>query len=179
MSAIHPPIPVKLFIGMLSNDPGLFDAAAEPLLAEYGPVDLRSEPVPWDHTDYYRNEMGSDLLRSFLFFERLADPGNLAVIKHFTNHLEERFSRVSGGLRKRRINLDPGYATEAKVVLASAKDFSHRVYLCEGVYAEVTLQFHGTTFHPIETTYPDFRTVYVRELFTKARESLRTSLHRS
>ncbi|MGE5842400.1 MAG: DUF4416 family protein, partial [Deltaproteobacteria bacterium] len=58
MSTIHPPIPVKLFIAMLSNDPGLFDAAAAPLLAEYGPVDLRSDPVLWDHTDYYRQEMG-------------------------------------------------------------------------------------------------------------------------
>ena len=179
MNAIHPPIPVKLFIGMLSNDPGLFDAAAEPLLAEYGPVELRSKPVPWDHTDYYRKEMGADLLRCFLFFERLADPGKLAGMKQFTNRLEERFSLVSGSLSNRRINLDPGYITEAKVVLASTKDFSHRVYLCEGVYAEVTLQFHGTTYHPIETTYPDFRTTHVRELFAKARESLRASLHRS
>lgn len=179
MSTIHPPIPVKLFIGMLSKDPGLFDAAAEPLLAEYGPVDLRSEPVTWDHTDYYRAEMGSDLLRCFLFFERLADPAKLAGMKQCTNRIEERFSRVSGNLRNRRINLDPGYITEAKVVLASTKDFAHRVYLCDGIYAEVTLQFHGTSYHPVETTYPDFRTTRVRELFTKARVLLRASLRRS
>ncbi|HWR72492.1 MAG TPA: DUF4416 family protein [Nitrospirota bacterium] len=179
MSTIHPPIPVKLFIGMISNDPGLFDAAAKPLLVEYGPADLRSEPVPWEHTEYYRDEMGTDLLRCFLFFERLVDPATLVSTKQFTNRLEEEFSTDSGGLRNRRINLDPGYITEAKVVLASAKDFAHRVYLCEGIYAEVTLQFHGTSYHPIETTYPDFRTPQVRALFSKARKSLRAALQRS
>lgn len=179
MSAIHPPLPVKLFTGMLSSDPGIFEAAAEPLVAEYGPVDLRSEPVPWDHTGYYREEMGAGLLRCFLFFERLADPARLAGMKQLTNRIEERFSRVSGGPLHRRINLDPGYITEAKVVLASAKDFAHRVYLCDGIYAEVTLHFHGTLYQPVETTYPDFRTMRVRELFTKARGSLRASIHRS
>jgi hypothetical protein len=176
MGNVRPPIPVKLFVGMLSPDPGLFDACAELLRSEYGPIDYRTEPAPWTVTDYYRDEMGPDILRAFIFFERLMDPAKLPGVKHFTNRVEQRFTSSDRDTARRRINLDPGYVTEAKVVLATTKDFTHRVYIGEGIYADVTLRYQGDRFLPFDFTYPDYRTSEYREIFSKARKLLRASL---
>lgn len=178
MGKVHAPLPAKLFIGMLSRDIALFELCAERFSRTYGPVDLRSEILPWDHSDYYREEMGADLRRAFLFFERLIDPGNLAAIKQYSIQLEQELSCSSTTGSHRRINLDPGYLTEAKVVLATTKDFPHRVYIGGNMYAESTLHFSKSrgTYIPVEHTYPDFRAQYSLDLFKKAREILRMSL---
>jgi hypothetical protein len=180
MAEMRTPLPVKLFIGMLSPEPALFDVCAEMLSAEYGPLDFASEVLPWDKTDYYREEMGPAILRKFLFFKPLMDPGKLSSIKKFTSSLERNFAVPSGLTVRRRINLDPGYVTEAKVVLATAKDFAHRVYIGESIYAEVTLRYNlnEKSFSAHEYTYPDFRTTTYLALFNRVRDSLRTELHR-
>jgi len=176
MSDLRQPIPVKLFVGMISSEPSLFNECAEFLCSEFGPLDLQAPIVPWDQTEYYRQEMGTGLQRTFLFFERLQDPEQLAPVKNMTNLIEKRFSHAATG--NRRVNIDPGYITEAKVVLASTKDFSHRVYIGRHIYAEVTLQFReqGRTFVALEHTYPDFRRKNMIELFNGARGTLRTAL---
>jgi hypothetical protein len=169
---------VKLFIGMLSPEPTLFDVCAGLLSLEYGPVDFSSEVMPWDKTEYYRDEMGAGIVRKFLFFESLIDPGTLASIKKFAAMLEKDFAEPAGLAVRRRINLDPGYVTEAKVVLATAKDFAHRLYIGGNTYAEVTLRYHlkERSFAPHEYTYPDFRTAAYLSLFNRARAVLRTEL---
>jgi hypothetical protein len=178
MGKLHAPIPAKLFVGMISRDTGLFPTCAERLAETYGPVDMRSEVLPWDHSDYYRDEMGTDLRRMFLFFDRLIDPGDLARIKLHTIQLEEVLSCPAASPSRRAVNLDPGYITEAKVVLATTKDFPHRIYIGEGVYAESTLHYSkiSRTYLAVDHTYPDFRSPYCRDLFNKAREKLRRAL---
>ena len=181
MGKIRTPIPVKLFIGMLSPEPLLFDACADILCREYGPIDHRSEVLPWSNTDYYLQEMGNGIVRTFIFFEQLIDAAELSNIKLFTNRVEKDLSTQTGKDIRRRINLDPGYITEAKIVLASTKDFSHRIYIGESIYAEVTLRYNSRdrTFAPLEHTYPDFRTDAHRMLFNNARDVLRTALNRT
>ena len=178
MGKLHAPIPAKLFIGMISRDTELFQMCAERLAAAFGPVDIQSEVQPWEHTDYYRDEMGTDLRRMFIFFERLIDPGDLSRIKLHSMHLEEELSRMTVSTSQRAVNLDPGYITEAKVVLATTKDFPHRIYIGEGIYAESTLHYskNSGTYIAVDHTYPDFRSQYSRDLFNKAREKLRTTL---
>ena len=178
MGQIRPPLPVKLFVGMLSPEPELFDACSQILQREFGPIAAVSACIPWDSSDYYRGEMGPDILRKFLFFGQTVDPGRLASIKKYTNALENSYAvNAADGLR-RRINLDPGYVTEAKVVLASTKDFAHRVYIGDGIYAEVTLKYSAKdrSFVPHELTYPDYRTAPQLALFNSVREDLRTHL---
>jgi len=181
MGEIRKPLPVKLFVGMLSPEPALFDVCAEILREEYGPFDCRSEVLPWDKTDYYRDEMGAGIVRTFIFFERLFDPADLPKIKLFTNGIEKDFAAQEGTVLRRRINLDPGYVTEAKVVLATTKDFAHRVYIGSSIYAEVTLTYSAQDrrFTSFDYTYPDFRTDAYRTMFQKARESLRAALLKS
>lgn len=179
MGTVHAPMPAKLFIGMLAQDTGLFQTCTKRLVDAYGQVDMRSEVLPWEHTDYYREEKGSDLRRVFIFFDRLIDPGELPSIKHFTVQLEQEHASTDASGSHRRVNLDPGYITEAKVVLATTKDFPHRIYIGENLYAESTLHYskHSGTYLPVEHTYPDFRSQYCRVLFSRAREKLRTQLH--
>ena len=166
MGKISPPHKVKLFVGMLSQDAALFEELKNRLQDIYGPVDLEGPVWSWEHTKYYEKEMGAGLKRQFIFFERLINPGEIAEIKLRTDELERLYLSEQGG---RRINLDPGYLDTAKVVLASTKDFSHRIYLDKGIYAEVTLMYSGNSYQTLPFTFPDYRTEEYLELFKKAR----------
>lgn len=152
-----PPPPVKLLVALLAADPALFAAAASQLEQSYGSIDLESEVFPWNTTDYYRAEMGENLWRKFVGFRRLISPGDLVRIKLETNTLEVSLSSAASPSAPRRVNLDPGYLDATKLVLASTKNQAHRIYLAQGIYAEVTLLFHHGTFHPFVYTYADYR----------------------
>ena len=174
------PIPVKLFIGLLTSDRELLQECEEALTNHFGPSDLESSVLPWDHTDYYLDEMGPSLVRKFIFFKRLLDPSALNEVKVFTVSLEDVYGQRTGQGIIRRVNLDPGYVTEAKVVLATTKDFSHRIYLGRGIYGEVTLYYerHDRAYHALAHTYPEFRSPASLALFKTARDMLRKQLHR-
>jgi len=165
MGRISQPLPVKLIVPMFSGDEGLFLVAESRLEETFGPIDYRSGTFPFTHTSYYTPEFGLALLRKFVAFERLIDPSNLAGVKHETNGLEHELA--SDG--KRRINLDPGYIYQSKLVLATTKNHSHRIYLCKGIYAEVTLRYQNKAFRPWEWTYPDYRTEEYREILEEIR----------
>jgi hypothetical protein len=180
MKEIRRPIPVKLFIGMLSPEPALFGTCADIVCKEYGPVDYQSEILPWTNSDFYAEEMGSGILRKFIFFERVMDPVDLSAIKINTIEIEKSLAVQAGNRTRRRINLDPGYVTEAKVVLATTKDYSHRLYIGKGIYAEVTLRYgnKSRSFTPFDHTYLDYCSETYITMFNKARELLRTELQR-
>jgi hypothetical protein len=161
------PHPVKLFIGMLSKDAVLFDQLKEGLQKIFGPVDMESPVWNWEHTEYYSKEMGTGLKRKFIFFHELINPEAVSGIKLKTIEFERQYLNEKGG---RRINLDPGYLDSAKIVLVSTKDFSHRIYLGNGIYGEVTLIYSGKDYEILPFTYPDFRTSEYLDIFRKARE---------
>ena len=169
MGKVHPPTQVNLIIGMLSNVTGRFETAGNRLEKKFGPIELRSPILPFNYTDYYEKEMGKDVKRQFLSFQKLIDPGDLADIKLFTNKLEEscRDRSASGGYRP--INLDPGYLASSKLILASTKDYSHRIYLKKGIYAEVTLRYSRGAFEPLPWTFPDYRSKGYIDFFTETR----------
>jgi len=176
MGKLLAPKPVKLFLGLISREPGLFTECTRLFAQEYGPVDIISDIMPWDHSNYYLEEMGQELLRMFVFFEHTADPGLLAEVKHHAIEVEASFSVPADTGARRRINLDPGYLTEAKVVLATTKDFPHRIYIGRSIYAESTLHYYkgSRSFQSVGHTYPDFRTEYCLKLFNQARKKLRS-----
>jgi hypothetical protein len=152
MGAPKVPAPVKLITGLLAASDALLEQAAVALTEHYGPIDSASVPIDWTVTNYYRDEMGPNIRRQFLSFERLITAGDLATVKLATNDIEERWRRASG----RQVNIDPGYIAATKLVLASTKDAAHRVYLGRGIYAEVTLLFTNGSFQPHAHTYPDY-----------------------
>ena len=138
-------------------------------------VDSSNLPAPmsWEFIDYFSRELGENLGRKFLGFERLIDPEELASIKLLTNQLEGKFSE--GGAR--RINLDPGYVDSAKLVLATTKNRDHRIYIGQGIFAEVTLHFRGKSFRAWEWTYPDYATPEYIAIFNEIRALYRQQMY--
>jgi hypothetical protein len=175
MGSIRQPVPVKLVIPMLAASPVWFERAQEALIERLGPVDYVSDDLPFRETDYYAAEMGASLLRRFVAFEILIDPGALAGIKRFTNALEEGWSQEG----RRSINLDPGYLAAAKLVLATTKDYAHRVYIGEGIYAEVMLFYRGRAFEALPWTYPDYRSAAYHAILADIRALYMAALRAS
>lgn len=152
------PRQVKLLIGMLAKDKSLFDIVEEFFIKMFGNIDYKSPVLPFAHTDYYKKEMGAPLERRFVSFRKLIHPEYLPKIKIATNSLEEKLGKKENGSRKREINIDPGYISDSKLVLATTKNYFHRIYLDKGIYAEVTLTWKKGGFQPFEWTYPDYKT---------------------
>jgi len=130
-----------------------------------GTVDDRSEIYPFSFTSYYSDEMGKDLMKQFLSFNPCVHPKTLPGIKRKTNDLEEIWSKQG----KRQVNCDPGYLTGSKLVLASTKDFAHRIFLGDGVYGDLQLQFRHNKFWPEAWTFPDYQTDLALTFFTRVR----------
>ena len=144
---------MKLFAGILGSNQDALSQGINILEETFGKIDLQSETISFNYTTYYNKEMGNNILRKYVSFEKLFYPGKLWEIKTKTNEIE--LNNASEG--KRRINIDPGYVTLSSLVLATTKDASFRVYLNNGIYAQPTLYFKDKTFHPYEWTYPDYR----------------------
>jgi hypothetical protein len=166
-----PPRSVGLLMGVLSSFPEMFDMAAERAQREFGLISLKSDLYDFNFTSYYDAEMGVPIRRQFLFFRDLIDPGALADAKLITNRLESEFAGSGVFSVARPVNLDPGYVTESKLVLATTKDYSHRIYLRDGIYAEVTLLFRKGRCEPLPWTYPDFRSPSYHSFFLQTRDA--------
>ena len=158
---------VKLVVGFIYQDEAVFIRAKEKLKQRFGRVDFESAQLDFDYTEYYAAEMGLKLKRRFVSFARLVPISDLYRIKLYTNRMEKRLVAPSGG---RQINIDPGYIDLAKLVLATTKDYAHRIFLRKGIFAEITLSFKGDSFCPNEWTYPDYRTKEYIDIFNQIRK---------
>jgi len=157
---------VKLVAGFIFREESIPDKAKNILRKEFGKIDYESQTLAFIHTDYYETEFGKNLKRKFISFEKLIRPQNLAKIKITTNTIEKKLSR--NGIRL--INIDPGYLDMAKLILASTKDYKHRIYLDKSIYAEITLFYQSKSFVPWEWTYPDYKTADYIRIFNQIRE---------
>lgn len=170
--------PVKLFVGLLSSDADLLRRARQKLIRVCGPVDVESDVWPFTQTDYYESEMGPNLLRQFVAFQRLIRADQLGEFKQYTNQLENEIAEDCLALEiPRPVNIDPGYIEMAKLVLASTKNATHRIYLGDGIFAEVTLHFVAGRWTPWPWTYPDFRTEHYQEYFLRLRQTYHEQLN--
>jgi hypothetical protein len=172
MGVLHSPEVSRLFIGMLFSRQEILEPVTHVLIEAYGKALFQSPPRVWDFSDHYADELGSPVLRSFIFFDSCIDPAMLSDIKLSTNDIETKFSEGN----KRKINLDPGYLTLSKVVLASTKDYSHRICLGKGIYGEVTLFFKNNRFNSFPYTYRDYREQEYLELFQRMRDRLKEEM---
>ena len=165
MSLPKEPKPGKLVIGILMKDKALFEPLAEGLTSVYGSPDMISAWMSFGYTAYYESEMGAPLYRRLLTFETLIDQLELAAIKLATNRLEQAYSRN----HRRRVNIDPGYLLYERFVLASGKNFSHRIYIGQCIYADLTLIYRKGAFEPLPWTYPDYADQPLRSFLEQVR----------
>ncbi len=146
---------------------------------QWGPIALESDVFAFDHTEYYEGTMGDGLKKRFFAYQQPLDPAELATVKHITNAWEATFQQQSGLADMRPLNLDPGYISEGKLVLASTKDHAHRIYLRDGIYAEVTLYFRNRQWRAREWTFADYRQSGYHAFFDRCRRYLRENILRS
>jgi hypothetical protein len=146
---------VKLFTGFIYRDSRLCDEIKRELEHRFSPIDLQSQEFSFDKTTYYNPEMGTPLYKQFVSFSQLIDAEELPGIKLYTNDIENR----QAGSGNRIINIDPGFLSDANVILATTKNHYHRVPLSQGIYAHMEYVIKKrNTLTPLEWTYPDFRT---------------------
>jgi len=167
MGKTKEPEPAKLFMSLISLEDTTFARGVEVLASILGKTDYVSERFPFDFTDYYTQEMGKPLFRHFITFDRLIPIASLPDVKRTTNQLEEKYAALLGN---RPINIDPGYICLQHVVLATTKGYTHRPYLRDGIYADLTLIYRNKSFQPLEWTYPDYRQEAVIQLFNQFRK---------
>jgi len=147
---------------MFTSDKFLFNPYKEELIKKFGKVDIESNVQPFNFTDYYEKEFGKNLVQKLFSFSTLIRQDELREIKIITNSIEN--NNIDKNIKnnithhKREINIDPGYITLNKYILASTKNGPSRIYLNQGIYAEITLRFINKSFVPCEYTYPNYKT---------------------
>src|SRR5262249_15460272 len=176
MAEPRPDVPVLLVVAAFSRHPEALRWARGRLEEAYGPVGLCGEPFPFDQTAYYEASMGPGLSKQLLAFERLAAPDCLADVKLHTNALERELASSGAYPEERPLILDPGVLVLGKCLLATTKDQPHRVYLRDGIFAEVTLRYHAGAFEAWPWTYADYRQPHVHAFLLEAREFYRRRL---
>jgi len=145
-------LPVKLVFSVFAPAARILNDTVNRLSDLYGPPDFVSRQIPFDYTDYYNPEMGEQLVRRFLSIEKLIQPETLPDIKLATNEIE----KASAVDDHRLVNIDPGYLSQAHLILATGKGYTHRPYLRDGIYADLTLIYQGKKFCSLPWTYPDY-----------------------
>ena len=153
MSQPREPYPAKLLIRFLFSDPGAQRQALNALVSDFGPMDFLSMSGAFNCTAYYNDEMGREIRRQTAAFVNLVALESLPDIKLRTNEIETNLLRDG----KRQVNIDPGLLSAERLVLATGKNFTHRVYLRDGIYADLTLLYRKGAYRPLPWTYPDYR----------------------
>jgi hypothetical protein len=172
MAEASPVTPVKLFIVTLHRNPEVFDQALNRLMAHWGQTDFVSESFPFHETNYYEQEMGAGLERRFISLERLIPPDQIVDVKLQTNRLEQEFASNSS----RTINLDPGYLDHYKLVLASAKFGGQKIYMRDGIYADMTLVMYKGKWEFFAWGFPDFKSGKYDRVLSKIRDLYKAQL---
>jgi len=176
MGQIRQPRPALLIAAVFSRYESALDWTRVRGQRQWGPLALASEAFDFDDTPYYEQTMGPALKKQLLAFDRMTDQGNLVRIKLDTNDWESEYARDHEHPEVRPLNIDPGYLTEAKFVLATTKDRDHRLYLGDGIFAEVTLYYHGRRWCDRPWTYPDYQRPEYHDFFSRCRDLLRGKL---
>jgi len=168
----HAPEKALLFVAALFSLREKFSAVLPLMEERFGKALLVSPEIAWNHSHYYEEELGKPIIRQFIFFPGFFDPLSLPDVKLETNTIETSYR----GNGRRSINLDPGYLMRSRVVLASSKDYSHRIYLGKGIYGEVALYYKGNRYNPFPYTYYDYKDPLCLSIFEAAREGLKRLL---
>jgi len=163
---------VKLISSIFSPEESLIDKVISHMVNTLGPTDWLSPPLYFDRTRYYEKEMGWPLFRRFVAFEQLIQPDHIVQIKLETNGFEHLYEN-SG---KRSVNIDPGYISLERLVLATGKNYTHRIYLSYGIFADLTLVYQKGSFQPLVWTFKDYADREVIQWFNVLRERYKGQL---
>ncbi|HQO75084.1 MAG TPA: DUF4416 family protein [Candidatus Saccharicenans sp.] len=171
--------PVKLICGLIFSEEVARKKAQDMLLEKFGQADLQSDFFPFNYSHYYEQEMGRNLKRYFLSFQSLIGPEQLPALKHQTNQIEKDLKLFFPALNlSRPVNLDPGYLKASALIMATTKDFAHRIPLTDGIYAHLELLLTKEKVRTLTWTYPDFYQPGYQQFFLEVRKIYLNQLRR-
>ncbi len=176
MKPLSPPHPSIFFTALLATNTAVYQSGTECLQSYFGPAVHTLGPLPFKHTSYYTPEMGPDLVKGFLAFVPPFSESDLKHRKLMTREIEWKFSTIRKNSVHRSLNVDPGFVTLSKMVLGTGKNFSHRIYLGDGIFAEVTLIYHAGGWEILPWTFPDYKRSNVQTFLTDCRIILKNFL---
>ncbi|MFQ5629780.1 MAG: DUF4416 family protein [bacterium] len=153
MGKLGKPDNALLFIAFAYQKERALDELEKIAIRPFGDIFRKSGSYPFAYSGYYQAEMGPGLQKLFVIYKNLYSIENAVKTKLSAIEIEQQ-TAMKG---KRTINIDPGYLTLAKLVLSTTKNFDHRVYLGQGVFADVQLRYRGGEFVANSWTYPDYR----------------------
>ena len=163
---------VKLISSLFSSDKAFIDEIIRVLKYRFGSIDWASPELFFDRTQYYAKEMGWSLHRRFVSFKKLIRPQDAVKVKLETNRIENEYLEEGN----RKINIDPGYISLERLILVTGKNYTHRVYLSKGIFADLTLIFNRGSFRPLEWTFKDYASPEIISLFNDVRERYKRQL---
>ncbi len=160
-----------LVIALMYNDESSFNGAFNALSHKFGKIDLMSDEFMFSHSHYYKNEMGDNLIKRFVVFENLIKRDYLPKVKRITDKIEKKYLNNK---KFRTINIDPAILTLENFILATNKNFTHRIYLKNNVFADLTLIYQKKKgFIDLPWTYAD----YSQETTKKFLENVRSRFY--
>ena len=171
------PDKVKLIVAILAADKESLKLAEDAIETRIGRIEMQSESWPFDFTSYYKHEAGENIIRKLVAIESLICPGTLADLKLKTNEMEKQLASQLDSVMPRPVNLDPGYIEPSKLVLASAKNFAHRIYIGRQIWAEVTLIHEKGKWISMRYTFPDYKSGRYDEFLNAVRLRLKDQLN--
>jgi hypothetical protein len=167
MSIPKIPSPAFLFFNIFSKKKDLIIQTLNEIEQYYGEFCWITSFFPFTSTHYYEKEFGNNLIRVIAALYNFIDQDRLLETKKFSYHLESKFSEN----KKRLVNIDPGMITAERLVLATGKNFTHRIYLGEGIFADLTLIFQKNSFRTLSWTFPDYGSKEFISFFNNARDT--------
>lgn len=165
MSVLGEPTQVKFFFSTLYNHKKLLKDEVLSFFKDKDLVLKEFTPSFNPLFQYYSREMGEDLHRIVLYTESTYKRELLVDYKLWATRVEQENSIDN----KRLVNIDVGYIAKEQVLLATGKPYSHRIYLNNGVYAELVYFFKEKSFQIVPWTYPDYQNPEKIEFFNKIR----------
>ncbi len=171
MSRRVQPSHARLLFSVIFRESGHFEECLRRISGRVGNVERTSEPFPFDRTDYYEREMGAPLARRFVLMTDAVSRNDLPMAKLAAEEIENDLS-VHG---KRTVNIDPGLLADENFVLATGKNYCHRIYLRDGVFADLTLVFRKGEYRPLPWTYPDYASAEIRSYLTGLRREIQAA----
>ena len=164
--------PCVRLVGAFAQDTAALEWLCRRVEHAWGKPLLISPCFDFTESQYYAKTMGTDLKKQFIICSPHHDPGHLSRDKLTTNDWELEYRDAAASSVERPLNIDPGYLSLTKLVLASTKNREHRLYLQQGIYGEVTLAFRNQRWNAMEWTYPDYQRADFQSFFSEARDVL-------
>ena len=174
MGTPREPSQVKLVASVIHPSGFHLEGLLRDLESRLGKIEALSEPFRFDHTRYYSEEMGDALFRKFVVFHDPVSQDALPRIKGISDELESRYARPDG---RRRVNVDPGILSAERFVLATRKNFTHRIYLGDGTFADLTLIACAQGLRPLDWTFPDYRSEAILSFLNAVRDRFLFSMN--